>query len=76
MYIHTHIKPPYRYMCIYIYIYGIAWEVDVGSDRKEFETSFEGTSLVLFPDQDAQAFLYMKIQVNLPVYFSILLLIQ
>ena len=63
-------------MCIYIYIYGIAWEVDVGSDRKEFETSFEGTSLVLFPDQDAQAFLYMKIQVNLPVYFSILLLIQ
>ena len=63
-------------MCIYIYIYGIAWEVDVGSDRKEFETSFEGTSLVVFPDQDAQAFLYMKIQVNLPVYFSILLLIQ
>ena len=48
----------------------------MGSDRKEFETSFEGTSLVLFPDQDAQAFLYMKIQVNLPVYFSILLLIQ
>lgn len=62
---------------MYVYIYGIAWEVEVGSDRKEFETSFEGTGLVLFPDQDAQAFLYMKIQVNnLPVYFSILLLIQ
>lgn len=38
---------------MHVYIYGVAWEVEVGSDWKEFEASFEGTSHVLFPDQDA-----------------------